>query len=148
MKILLFRGKGLISALIRWQTRAPYSHVAIVVGDWLFEAWQGEGVRRMKYSEHVAKHGTEGIDVFELTVPCDEEKVRAFLFRELGQGYDYWGILRFISRRRMPVNAKWFCSEYGFEAVLAGGVRLLQRIESAEVHPGLVRLSPLLKLSS
>jgi uncharacterized protein YycO len=146
MKILLFRGRGLISWLIRFQTDSPYSHAAIVIGDTLYEAWQGAGVRKMPYSEHKQRNSTADVDVFELTVPCDVEKVQAYLESRVGKGYDYWGVIRFVTRKHLPENDKDFCSEYVFAGVQDGGVKLLERTEPCEVSPGLLGRSPLLRL--
>jgi uncharacterized protein YycO len=147
MKILLFKGRGFVSWLIRFQTRSKYSHVAIVVGDWLYEAWQGAGVRKVPYAEHVAKNGGDNVDVFRLDpgLPFDEAAALAYLEARVGKGYDYWGVIRFVTRRRMPANDKEFCSEYGFSAVLSGGVQLFRDTEPYEVSPGLFGRSPLLK---
>jgi hypothetical protein len=50
--VLLFRGKGVISTLIRWQTRGEYSHAALLMPDGMIvESWQGAGVRVTSLSD-------------------------------------------------------------------------------------------------
>lgn len=144
MKILLFRGKGVMPWLIRLQTRSRWSHVAIVVNGTLYEAWQFAGVRKMPYAEHEKKHGTAGIDIFKLNVPCDVAAVQAYLESRVGKGYDWVGVLRFVTRRRVLKNDRDFCSELGFAGIQAGGVSLFARTEPWEVSPGWFGRSTLL----
>lgn len=144
LRVLLFHGRGLISALIRWQTRSEYSHAAIMLDDGsIIEAWQGAGVRKLPG----LKRGTEGIDAFELTQPCNHLAVLEFLDTVLvdNHGYDYLGVFRFVTRRRAKQNKKWFCSELVFAAIQAGGLNLFERTEPWEVSPGLLARSPYLR---
>jgi uncharacterized protein YycO len=141
--ILLFRGRGIISQVIRWQTRSPYSHAAILLPDTqtIIEAWQFKGVQRRQMTDW------KGVDAF--TVPCmnlDQWKKAAdFAQQQIGLGYDYRGVLRFVSRARNDDNQRWFCSELVFRACEAAGVPLLSRIHAGAVAPSHLALSPLLK---
>lgn len=144
LRVLLFHGHGLISALIRWQTRSDYSHAAIQLDDGsIIEAWQGAGVRKLPG----LKRGIEGIDAFEITAPYDHLAVLEFLDSVLvdNDGYDYWSVVRFVSRRRAKQNKKWFCSELVFAAIQAAGLNLFQRTHPWEVSPGLLARSPHLR---
>lgn len=144
MRILLFRGKGLISRLIRWQTRGGYSHAAILFADGvLVESMQFVGVRARTYDP------AEGADEFEISdiTASQIARVREFLTEHLGCGYDYWAIIRFIDRARMPDNDRWFCSELVFAALRLAGISLLLRIEDWAVSPGMLAVSPLLASS-
>lgn len=141
-RVLLFRGRGIISALIRWQTRSVYSHAALLMPDGkIIESWQGEGVRTKQLTDW------SNIDQFEVVGMTSEQWIDAIEFARLqiGRGYDYLGVIRFISRRSMPANGRWFCSELVFMALRVAGVDLLARIEAGEVSPGVLALSPLLK---
>jgi len=143
MKILLFRGRGLISALIRWQTGSQYSHAAALVDDtWLYEAWQGKGVRvkRFDWSD------IDNIDFFEIDGLTSENEARMleYLKSRVGNKYDYWGVLRFITRGRPKSNNADFCSEYIYAAAEYTQLALLARTEPAEVSPGLLGRSPYL----
>lgn len=122
-KILLFRGRGLISALIRWQTRSIYSHAAILLDDkeTIIEAWQGKGVRKKFILDW------SNVDHFDVR-GWDENDWRGvfrYLESKIGYKYDYKAIFRFISRRKMPANKKFFCSELVLSAALSIGKPLL-----------------------
>ena len=70
--IALFRGRGLISALIRWQTRGRYSHAAIIQhGRVIIEAWAGKGVRKTRLTDW------RDVDVYE--VPMSHAQRQAAL---------------------------------------------------------------------
>ncbi|HEX8310115.1 MAG TPA: YiiX/YebB-like N1pC/P60 family cysteine hydrolase [Chthoniobacteraceae bacterium] len=137
--VLLFKGRGIVSTLIRWQTRGEYSHAAILLPDGLIvESWQGHGVRVK------ALEDWRDVDRFEVPgmTPGQWAEAIGFALRQVGQGYDYWAIVRFMSRRHMPQNDRWFCSELVFTALAHAGVKLFDRIESWAVSPGLLAISP------
>ena len=141
MKILLMKGRGTLSRLIRWQTRSKYSHAAILIdGHEIIESWMGEGVR----THHVKDWSN--IDTFSVIgmTELQKQKVVAFAKTQVGCKYDYRGALRFISRRPASVNSKWFCSELVFAALEYGGVKLLHNVAAWEVSPALLSMSPLL----
>lgn len=138
--ILAFcRGKGFISAFIRWQTWSKYSHVAIVTPEGVYEATPKEGVHLRNFWDD-----TTGIDFFVVpTPPSRERAAKEFLESQLGQKYDYWGVLRFLVRRKSS-DTKWFCSELAFRAAEIAGTKLLRGIEPIQISPGTLSLSPLL----
>lgn len=142
-KLLLFHGRGIISALIRWQTRGAYSHAALLMRDGrIVESWQGVGVRVKTLDDWT---GVQAFDIPSMTDTQWDEAI-AFAVSQTGRGYDYWAIARFVSRRRMPDNNRWFCSELVFEAFKSAGVNLFDRIEPWAVSPALLGISPLLSL--
>jgi len=144
VKILLFKGKTVISRFIRWQTRSPYSHAALLLDDGrsIIESVEGAGVRERFLTEDDAG----GFDAFMVPglSPTQAAAVISFARAQLGRKYDYWAIIRFIDRERMPENDRWFCSELVFQAFDQAGVKLLVRIDSWAVSPGMLALSPLL----
>lgn len=140
--VLLFRGLGIASALIRWQTRSRYSHAAILLpgrGGTIIESWQWDGVRTKTLTDW------DGIDVYDVAGMSPEKWHRAISWAQshIGAGYDWTGVMRFLSRRRVHWDDKFFCSELVFAAMCFAGVRLL-KAHPAEVSPGLMALSPLL----
>lgn len=141
-RVLLFRGTGLIGWLIKWQTRSPYSHAALLYPDGrtVIEAREFRGVRH-----HVltAKEWAT-VDAFEVTSMDAEQWAAAFAKAEsmLGQGYDYWAVLKFVSRRPARQNGRWFCSELVCNVLASVGCALLERMPCHETHPGHLRLSP------
>lgn len=145
-RILLFRGKGLISRLIRWQTNGDYSHLAIQFPDGtIYEAWH----KPAEFRKRPPLTDWSNVDAFDIVGLTDEGAVRMREWCEanLGAKYDFSGVLRFLSRRRKRADDKWFCSEAGFECVRYGGVELLHRIVLAQASPTVVSFSPLLSPS-
>lgn len=130
MLFVLFRGRGLCSALIRWQTRSCYSHAALVVSVRplrIIEAWH-KGVHEKNLTD------ISNVDFFEVGAPVDEAKAIGFARAQLGCRYDYSGVIRFLTKVRAKRNEKWFCSEIVAEALKAGGVALLRK-SSAFIAP-------------
>lgn len=143
LRVAMFRGRGILSALIRWQTWSSYSHAAIVLPDgYIVEAWhRGPGVRRKLLKS------TKGVDVFNVKGLTEEQSAVAekFAMDQIGQKYDYFGVLRFLNRRKVGDNGKWFCSELVYAAFKAAGVHLLSKdTQPNMVSPGLLSRSPLL----
>jgi uncharacterized protein YycO len=144
MRVLLYRSKGIISSLIRWQTRSPYAHVALLFDDeTIIEAHWKPGVYSRKLDQ---SDDLPNVDWFKVeTTPEQEQAIRHWAESTLGCRYDTLAILRFISRRKMTDNNRWFCSEHVFEAFRKAGIRLLERTEAWEVSPGLLVRSPLMR---
>ena len=142
--ILLTRSSGIIGALIRWQTRSMWSHAAVLVNGYVYEAREGSRVRRMLSKDW--RHGTI-TGAFPVSI-TEEQMVQMmdFLDNQIGKSYDYGSVLRFISRRQesRKGSGKWFCSELVFAAFREAGVQLLKRVEPWAVSPGLLSLSPLI----
>jgi uncharacterized protein YycO len=109
MKILLFRGRGLVSSLIRFQTWSKYSHVATMLDDGsIIEAWPGVGVHRMLK----LPHGASGIDFFEPLITSHERNtITRFLIAQIGKPYDWRGVFQFVLREHVHTHNRWFCSD-------------------------------------
>jgi uncharacterized protein YycO len=142
VRIALYQSKGLLSRFIKWQTRSPFSHAALVfTDDLLVESMQGEGVRVRPWKR------TPDADLFRvLAMPAQEERMREFALRQVGKPYDYTMVVRFVTREQetRKSKGKWFCSELVFAAFKYAGIDLLARTEPWEVSPGLLARSPLL----
>ena len=124
---------------IRWQTRSHWSHAALLVGDALiYEAWQGEGVRKKVITDW------EDTKTFEVpTTGEQDEKIIAHAESKLGAAYDYRNVFRFVTRTRPCANDRLFCSEYVMDCFAAGGILLFKRVSSAKVNPGHLEWTPL-----
>lgn len=148
MKIHIYKGKGIISKIIQWQTRSKYSHAAIELPDGdIFEAkeFTSTGFRDSKCP---CKEEQLQFDVYEVDVPIEKElEINEWLYRQQGKKYDYTMVFRFLSRRQETRRSrgKWFCSELVFAAFKRVGIDLLNATEPWEVSPGLLSKSPLLK---
>jgi uncharacterized protein YycO len=139
--VLLFRGRGLASTLIRWQTRSPYSHAALRLPDGrIIESWQTAGVRIQTLADW------QGIDIFAVRGmgPSHWYVALNYATAQIGFSYDWLSVARFVTRRRTGADHRWFCSELVFASLAYAGVRLLERIDPAAVSPGHLALSPLL----
>lgn len=140
--ILLYRGVSLVSRAIRWQTRSEYSHAAWMLPDGsVIEAWRS-GVRHVPSPFVNHSPGTE-IDVYAVDGLTSRQArdVRDFLLAQVGRGYDWLSVLRFVSRRE-GASSRWFCSELVHAALAEAGVELL-RGPSWQFAPGHLAWSPL-----
>ena len=143
--IALYRGRSWISKAIRWQTRSVYSHAAWVMADGsVIEAWQS-GVRHVA-NLSVAHTPETVVDLFSIPNMIDHyrDHVEDWLISQLGKGYDYRGVLRFLTRRQGTNPDRWFCSELVAEACNQKWLPLLRRIKSSSVSPGCLSYSPYL----
>lgn len=138
--ILLFRGRGWVSRLIRWQTNGDYSHAAIQYPDGtIIEAWHAPPkVRKrppLKDWSNVEAFAVEGLTAE------GAERGRIWLDKQLGKPYDFGGVGRFLTRWRKKQDDKWFCSELAFEWARQCGVTLLYRCELSQVSPTVLSFS-------
>ena len=142
----LHRGAGLIGTAIRWQTRSQYSHASLVYADrsgnpsnLSIESREFRGVRR----HIITPEEWKAVDLFDVPSMSAAMWHDAFTFahRQLGKGYDWRGVARFVTRIPATENDRWFCSELVCAALRYAGERVLQRIDCCEVSPGLLRLS-------
>jgi uncharacterized protein YycO len=150
--VQMHRGGGLFSRLIRWFTRAGYSHVSLWFwdaadphGGAVVEAMEGKGVREIPADWYREARGDGRITVYTMREPLTLVECEALLSAvraEVGAKYDWLGVFRFVTRRRHAHNDKWFCSElvaWGFAQI---GRPLFDRTEAWEVKPGDIPRSP------
>lgn len=125
--IVQYHGKSLISRAIQWQTRSPYSHTAWMREDGsVIESWHRGGVRYLR-SPYVGHTPGTRVDVFAVKglTRGERDGIEGFLFEQVGMGYDFRSVFRFISRRPGR-DGRWFCSELVHAACLQVGVELLR----------------------
>jgi uncharacterized protein YycO len=131
---------------IRWQSRSVYSHAAIQLRDGsIIESWQGDGVRQKLLTNWNGIDAFDIVNVPEIGIELDEAGCEEFLRNQIGKGYDYTSVLRFVSRRKGGNPERWFCSELVFSALAYAGVDLFERCEPWRVAPGMLAYSPFLK---
>lgn len=145
ISICLHRGRSLLSKLIQWQTRGPYSHASLLLPSGKhFEAREGKGT--LLHPRFTAPRG-DVVDVFDLTITAEQaEALEHWIAGEVGAPYDWRAIFAFLSRTT-PKDAsadKWFCSEAIVAALAAIGITLFRATEPWEVCP--VLLSRALRL--
>jgi uncharacterized protein YycO len=133
----------LVSRLIRWQTRGPYSHASLILPNGCqIEAWS-DGVKlRQQFEAHDSV-----VDRFTVAATDDQvARMQDFAVGELGCAYDWVGDACFVTRTTPPGSSatRWFCSELVFATLAAGGVELFRATAAYEVSPSMLGRSPLL----
>lgn len=122
--IRIHSGKGLFSSLIQFQSWSKASHVSLHVGNRGYEAREGKGVREFNpYEENFE----DIIQVRRIYLTNDQAlDMRSFLRTQLGKGYDYIQVFRFLLREKEShlTQDKWFCSELVAKACSYVGVNL------------------------
>ena len=148
--VALYRGKSVVSRLIRWQTRSQYSHAALLLPNGsVLESWHRGGVSHNHGLGACHTPGTE-VDLFAVESSkgfalVDWARTLDFAFAQIGHTYDYRSVARFLSRRAEKADGKWFCSELVFAAIKAGGLDLLANTSADRVAPGHLAWSPFLR---
>jgi uncharacterized protein YycO len=110
----------------------------------MWEARQSTGVRRYDHWWPSPKDR-----VARFAQPLDEHQRRRmvdWLNHQIGKGYDWGAVLRFVSRRKVnPAESsrRWFCSELAAAAWTMATGGMLLRLPSWKISPGLLYASPL-----
>ena len=141
VEVLLYRGKGPLSSLIRWQTRSNYAHAAFNFHGRVIESlpWRGVICRAYHPSDNIA-------DKFTVDLTSEVyEQLLAWATSQVGRRYDWQGVLGFVSRRKLLLNDRWFCSEFVFYGLAQVGKPLFVNTEAWEAHPGLLVRSSVLR---
>lgn len=145
--IALYRGFSPLSQVIRWQTDSDKSHAAWILRDGtVVESWAPYGVRHLAHPFEKHTRGTR-IDIYSIDGISAHGSKRAerFLLDEVGSGYDFGGIWRFVIRRGGAHPTKWFCSELVAAAAIRAGLPLLNA-PLAKIAPGHIGWSTRLSL--
>jgi len=162
IEILFYRGISTVSKLIRWQTRSPVSHVALMRTSpddvrKVVEAWHKPfprgGVHVSEGQNAIFNLHTTGteVEIYECpSLTCDHElagRVWQHAMKYEGMPYDFRMVWRFLPRGKETKGSrgKLFCSELVAKAFRESGCALLDRVPDAHVSPGMLRTSPLLK---
>jgi hypothetical protein len=158
--VLMYRGHGPISRLIRLATGSPYSHAGIAAR-WndrlmVMEA-VGKGVVVTPLSANVTGyHGS--VELFT-AVPEISDEVRERMIRyaqeELGKEYGRWNAivlgLRLLLKRgieardRLRRDRRLFCSHYVAQVYNVGGHDLKRGVSDRFMSPGDIARSPVLR---
>lgn len=151
--VLLFRGTGPMSALIRWKTRSPYSHAGIVAW-WndrlmVLEA-VGKGVIARPISYNLKKYHGD-IDYFRSTEELDEKTRRrmvSFAQKQLGKEYNMKQLIKFAFKLLFGLKLKqsddprsvsrYFCSHYVADIYARHGYDLARKRSDRYTSPELL----------
>ena len=154
--ILLFKGNGWVSKIIKWKTQSAYSHAGLI-------AWWGErlmvleavgsGVRATPISYNLNKY-EGGIDYYRCTEDISEstrKSMLAFAQKQLGKEYDFKRLIGFFiklmlnkplqQRESVKVPSTFFCSEYVAEIYEQVGCDLVPERSSQYTSPDKIACS-------
>lgn len=154
--ILLFKGQGPLSSIIKWKTNSSYSHAGIVAwwGDRLMvlEACGG-GVRATPISYNLKSYKGD-IDYLRTKEPLEPEarkKMVRFAQSQLGKKYDVLRLIEFFIRllkndelereENVKVPSTYFCSEYVAETYVEGGCDLSLERSAQYTSPDIIASS-------
>jgi len=154
----LYKGKSLVSSIIKFRTWGVYSHASWICDDGrVYEAWMNGGVRCENDFHEGHTPGTE-IDIFNPGFTSEQIRtVEGYLARQVGKKYDFAGVLGFFSRTAILKNVDptpteadamaaainaWFCSDLVFAACQAAGRPPLVRVPWYKVSPTVLSYSP------
>jgi hypothetical protein len=160
--IVMFKGTGLVSRIIKWRTKSVYSHAGVVAW-WnerliVLEA-VGKGVvaRPISYALH---HYKGGFDYYRLKAeyPVTANKRKqmvVFAQRQLGKEYATWEVVKFffrllfnlkMTKRDSPKPpGKFFCSQYVSAIYREGGLDLEMKFGDKFTTPCQISESKLLE---
>jgi hypothetical protein len=158
--VIMYTGKKILSRLISWLIRSPYSHAGIAV-------WWNErlmvmeavmrGVRIAPLSRNIYQHQGK-VEWFSYKKEISEEdrlKMVIFAQEELGKSYARWKAILFglkillnrnLSRKdQLRMENKLFCSQYVAQTYNSIGLDLKKNREDRFMSPGDIAKSPLLE---
>ena len=126
------KSEDLGGRILRLFLMSKWNHVAIQVGDAVYEAVSWGGVIRRPYSQFAKSwHRVASVEV-EVAEPLTLYK---FLSMQLGKPYDWKAILAFLFRGSWQSHEAWFFSELVYEALMVCGGMLPDRLPSNRVTP-------------
>jgi hypothetical protein len=158
--VLMYKGRGLVSSVIRWVTHSPYSHAALVAW-WnqrlmVMEA-KGQGVIVNPTSRSI-RHYRGDVEWFSCKKEISEDdrlRMVKFAQEELGKSYGRWkAILLGIKilfehdlekRDRLKREKRLFCSEYVAQIYNFIGLDLKKGRSDRFTKPDDIANSPLLE---
>lgn len=112
IKFHFYKGKSLVSKLIKWRTNGIYSHVSVELDGVVYEAWVGSGASGVVKSTNTLYYHTPKTEYDTIEVAIQNWNVwKTFLENQVGKKYDYMAIISFVKNRIKADENKWFCSE-------------------------------------
>jgi cell wall-associated NlpC family hydrolase len=131
VRVVFTRRRAIGSLALRTALWSAWSHCALVDGDQVIEAVAGKGVRARPLAALLEEASRYEI----LEIPAtDPAAVIAAARSQLGQPYDWLGVLGIGARRRWQAQDGWFCSELVAWAFHAGGSPLV-RLQAWRITP-------------
>ncbi|MCK7542965.1 hypothetical protein MLC59_02115 [Marinobacter bryozoorum] len=130
-----FRRSNLPGALlVQAALFSRWSHVAIEIGDTVYDATMSRGVQSWPAAGYTDRYSeTETVEL-----PGDETAARDFLRRQLGKKYDWMALVALPFRTTWQSPHRWFCSELVAKALSHAGVLSLPykawRVTPRDLH--------------
>lgn len=119
-------GATVTDKFVCWWTKGIYSHVELIINDNIFysSAPRDNGVRYKELTPNL-----DNWDIFNLTVPLDENKMRKNMDMQLNKGYDWVGLFfgQLFKSKEIEQSNKWFCSELCGYILNLGGIDTLSK---------------------
>lgn len=152
-QLLLYHGATpIIDPIIRWQTDGSVAHAAILWPGMRVSEAVASGVRVRAFG---ADKEDPKAEIYELPNRPFADWIAAAQFaqNQVGKGYDFLGLIRFLTRgywgfhrfkhdRKFgEVPNRWFCSDYAFSTIEVAQIRLLET-EYFKISPEQLRRSP------
>ena len=116
MKLVFINRNDIYDKVVLAVTGGKYAHCGIVIDHTLFQALPGQGVVSSPFN---ISDGWTCVNLPNL----DERAALKFVAHELGCGYDWCGVARFVLPFLKPSKSRWFCSELAAAVVTAGGYK-------------------------
>lgn len=136
--VLLFNRQGLYNKIIMWKTWSQVSHVEVAIDQFSSLASRnGVGVGRYSYDFN-GLHSVLRPKAF-----FNYEAAMKWFETVNGQGYDWLGLLAFISAKYQGRdNGKMFCSEFATRLLRAGGIDPFNGYDADGIAPSEFLKSP------
>ncbi|MDX1532664.1 MAG: hypothetical protein R3230_00500 [Nitrosopumilaceae archaeon] len=119
MHIHFCKSNGIAGLIIRFFTFSKWNHVAIQIGDNVYEATP-LGVKRIP--NYGFMQGWSRVTTINLE-GLDESAAKKFLDKQLGKPYDWLALVALPFRKSWQSSKRWFCSELVSQALIHAGVR-------------------------
>jgi len=142
IKAAQYKGKSLVSKIIKFVSRGQYSHTAIILPDGrIVEAW--EGSNKVRVIKNLSDGHTAGtpVDIYAMHLSLDAEiRFVEFINKQIGMPYNKRGLIAFYFNK-FNINKKgsWFCSQLFAAGCYAAGCYFWgERTETWQISPSMV----------
>jgi hypothetical protein len=105
------------SYLIKLVTKGQFSHCGVVIDDYIYQSSPFKGVIKQKFDNTNKKWTLIKIN------KLNKSAIETFILNELGCGYDWFGVARFILPKIKESKTRWFCSEFLTKVLISGGYK-------------------------
>lgn len=109
VKIIFAKSNTLGGLIIRLGTMSHENHVAIQIGDDVYDTRFSKGVLKTSRKDFNS-HWNE-TDTYIVTPDCSVDMARSFLDAQVGRRYDWRAIIAMPLRLNWQHHEDWFCSE-------------------------------------